>query len=140
MVHNSPTTIQWRKIAITSLGILGIRGAGCNAFGLVFQAGVLGKGLQGNFKDFSGLPGLAPGVSFRVGGAPGIDKNLVAFRATRGEMVDIRKPGNDNGGVVVVHVQANDYFDAKVAQGAAQVAAPMAVRAGTYARDRKSVV
>src|SRR3546814_8438044 len=48
-------------------------------------------------------------------------------------MVDIRKPGNDNGGVVVVHVQANDYFDAKVAQGAAQVAAPMAVRAGTYA-------
>src|SRR3546814_3520865 len=63
----------------------------------------------------------------------GIDKILVAFRATRGEMVDIRKPGNDNGGVVVVHVQANDYFDAKVAQGAAQVAAPMAVRAGTYA-------
>src|SRR3546814_1592461 len=78
-------------------------------------------------------PVFATGGSFRVGGAPGIDKNLVAFRATRGEMVDIRKPGNDNGGVVVVHVQANDYFDAKVAQGAAQVAAPMAVRAGTYA-------
>src|SRR3546814_6860279 len=77
--------------------------------------------------------GFATGGSFRVGGAPGIDKNLVAFRATRGEMVDIRKPGNDNGGVVVVHVQANDYFDAKVAQGAAQVATPMAVRAGTYA-------
>src|SRR3546814_14893469 len=50
-------------------------------------------------------------------------------------IVDIRKPGNDNGGVVVVHVQANDYFDAKVAQGAAQVAAPMAVRAATYARQ-----
>src|SRR3546814_13514078 len=96
---------------------------------------LLGKGLQGTFKDFSGLPGFATGGSFRVGGAPGIDKNLVAFRATRGEMVDIRKPGNDNGGVVVVHVQANDYFDAKVAQGAAQVAAPMAVRAGTYARQ-----
>src|SRR3546814_10792675 len=73
---------------------------------------------------------FATGGSFRVGGAPGIDKNLVAFRATRGEMVDIRKLGNDNGGVVVVHVQANDYFDAKVAQGAAQVAATMAVRAG----------
>src|SRR3546814_16964623 len=119
--------------AISSGGILGILSAGFNAFGSVSQTGLLGKGLQGTFKDFSGLPGFATGGSFRVGGAPGIDKNLVAFRATRGEMADIRKPGNDNGGVVVVHVQANDYFDAKVAKGAAQVAAPMAVRAGPYA-------
>src|SRR3546814_15228553 len=108
---------------------------GFNSFGSVAQSGLLGKGLQGTVKDFSGLPGFATGGSFRVGGAPGIDKNLVAFRATRGEMVDIRKPGNDNGGVVVVHVQENDYFDAKVAQGADQVAAPMDVRAGTYARQ-----
>src|SRR3546814_4389182 len=133
MVNNSLHALNELQSAISSGGILGILSAGFNAFGSVSQTGLLGKGLQGTFKDFSGLPGFATGGSFRVGGAPGIDKNLVAFRATRGEMVDIRKPGNDNGGVVVVHVQANDYFDAKVAQGAAQVAAPMAVRAGTYA-------
>lgn len=44
------------------------------------------------------LEGFATGGSFKVGGMPGIDKNVVAFKATRGEMVDIRRPGNDNGG------------------------------------------
>ena len=45
------------------------------------------------------LPGFATGGSFRVGGSSSIgDQQLVAFRANRGEMVDIRKPGNDNGG------------------------------------------
>ena len=48
------------------------------------------------------IPGFATGGSFKVGGAPGIDKNLIAFKATRGEMVDIRRPGNDNGGATVM--------------------------------------
>src|SRR3546814_10513034 len=90
MVNNSLHALNELQSAISSGGILGILSAGFNAFGSVSQTGLLGKGLQGTFKDFSGLPGFATGGSFRVGGAPGIDKNLVAFRATRGEMVDIR--------------------------------------------------
>lgn len=38
---------------------------------------------------FGGSPGFALGGSFTVGGRPGRDANLVAFRATRGEKVTI---------------------------------------------------
>ncbi|WP_404713198.1 phage tail tape measure protein [Sphingomonas sp. MMS24-J13] len=48
--------------------------------------------------DVSQLPHFATGGSFRVGGSSGIDQNTVKFRATKGEMVDIRKPGADTGG------------------------------------------
>jgi hypothetical protein len=62
--------------------------------------------------DASDVPAFATGGSFRVGGQSGIDRNLVAFRATRGEMVDIRRPGNDNGGggerLINVTVNAQD--------------------------------
>jgi hypothetical protein len=44
------------------------------------------------------LPGFATGGSFSVGGSGGIDSQMVAFRATPGEMVDIHKPGQDMGG------------------------------------------
>lgn len=47
------------------------------------------------------IPGFANGGSFTVGGDPGIDANLVAFRATRGERVTISKPGMGGGGVVI---------------------------------------
>lgn len=47
--------------------------------------------------DPSGLPGFKTGGSFKIAGRAGIDQNVVAFRATAGEMVDVRKPGNDNG-------------------------------------------
>jgi|GEM_PF-2114003 len=48
------------------------------------------------------LPGYATGGTFKVGGAGGIDSKTVAFRATPGEMVDIRKPGQDmgDGGII----------------------------------------
>src|SRR3546814_4273112 len=87
MVNNSLHALNELQSAISSSGILGILSDGFNAFGSVSQTGLLGKGQQGTFKDFSGLPGFATGGSFRVGGAPGIDKNLVAFRATRGEKI-----------------------------------------------------
>lgn len=41
---------------------------------------------------------FATGGSFKVGGAGGIDSQLVQFQATPGEMVDVRKPGQDRGG------------------------------------------
>ena len=44
----------------------------------------------------SSIPGFATGGSFTVGGSGGTDSQLVQFRATPGEMVDI-KHGNDNG-------------------------------------------
>jgi TP901 family phage tail tape measure protein len=43
------------------------------------------------------LHGFRSGGSFKVGGMSGIDKNVVSFRASKGELVDIRKPGNDRG-------------------------------------------
>lgn len=44
-----------------------------------------------------GLPGFQHGGSFTVGGAGGPDSQVVAFRATPGERVDIRTPGQQGG-------------------------------------------
>lgn len=65
-------------------------------------AGKDGKGLGGWAKiagDILGkLPGFKTGGSFKVGGSGGADSQTVAFRATPGEMVDIRRPGQSSGG------------------------------------------
>lgn len=71
--------------------------------------------LSGKGFDFGGslasvlgsvLPGFADGGSFTVGGVGGIDRNLVAFRATRGERVTIDKDGDGarggTGGISLV--------------------------------------
>ena len=56
------------------------------------------------------IPAFATGGSFTVGGSGGTDANLVAFKATRGEQVSIKTPGqqamdraggSSGGGVVV---------------------------------------
>lgn len=55
--------------------------------------------------DFSKLFGFASGGSFTVGGSGGTDSQLVAFRATPGEDVSIRTPGQQasaGGGVTIV--------------------------------------
>lgn len=68
--------------------------------------------------DPGALPAFATGGSFRVGGMSGVDANVVAFRATKGEMVDIRRPGNDNAGgapaVVQLTVGAGQMFEPTV--------------------------
>lgn len=76
--------------------------SGGGFFGSIIQG--LGGLLGGGSGSAGDLPGFATGGSFRVGGVGGIDKNVIAFRATKGEMVDIRKPGNDNGGGYSVHM------------------------------------
>lgn len=43
------------------------------------------------------IPHFAEGGSFKVGGAGGPDSKLVQFAASPGEMVDVRKPGQDGG-------------------------------------------
>jgi hypothetical protein len=67
--------------------------------------------------------GMSTGGSFKIGGVGGVDSQMVRFRGTPGEIVDVRRGGDRlGGGTVKVLVQANDYFDAKVQS----VAAPMA--------------
>lgn len=48
-------------------------------------------------KAFSSAPGFKTGGRGIIKGAPGIDANIVSFRATAGEIVNIERPGNDNG-------------------------------------------
>lgn len=92
-------------------------------------AGWLGA-LGSVFKTFAGgLPGFKTGGSFKVGGSGGADSQLMQFRATPGEMVDIRRPGQDAGGGMVVHVNPSPYFDVQVER----VAGPMAVQAAATA-------
>jgi hypothetical protein len=101
----------------------GPKGGNGGAFGWLNAAGSVLKSFAG------GLPGFKTGGSFKVGGSGGADSQLMQFRATPGEMVDIRKPGQDAGGGMVVHVNPSPYFDVQVER----VAAPMAVQAAATA-------
>jgi Phage-related minor tail protein len=58
--------------------------------------------------------GFAQGGSFRVGGGlTGIDSQMVAFKATPGEMVDVRRPGQGGGPPTTVNLMLpnpNEFF------------------------------
>lgn len=56
----------------------------------------LGGGSGGLGSLLSFLPGFATGGSFQVGGAGGIDSQLVAFRASPNERVSITRPQDEN--------------------------------------------
>ena len=88
-----------------------------------------GGGFWGTVLGALKIPGFKTGGSFKVGGSGGADSQLMQFRATPGEMVDIRRPGQDAGGGMVVHVNPSPYFDVQVER----VAAPMAVQAAATA-------
>lgn len=107
------------------------------AFQMIFGGGSFGGGgLIGSiFKSI--FPGFANGGSFQVGGAGGIDSQLVAFRASPNETVSITKPGQDNGGGVAevdvrgVFVDDNGVIKAQVTsmgQQATQAGAALATR------------
>jgi|SRR5271157_3044353 len=70
----------------------------------------LDAGSAGGF--LSGIPqlmGFASGADFDVGGSGGIDSQLVAFRATPGERVNVT-PANDRGTAgAVTNVQVHNY-------------------------------
>lgn len=72
------------------------------AFGGQAGGGIFGSLISGFARSF--LPEFASGGSFTVGGAGGTDSQLVAFRATPGEMVDVRTPGQAAGGNMVVNI------------------------------------
>ncbi|WP_269514127.1 hypothetical protein [Brevundimonas subvibrioides] len=107
------------NLADDLFSLLDRQGNGNTASGL----GKVASSIFGGFK----LPGFKTGGSFKVGGSGGLDSQTVAFRATPGEMVDIRKPGQaTGGGALAVHVTPSPYFDVAVER----VADPAAARAG----------
>lgn len=92
-----------------------------------------GTGL-GNTLGSLFLPGFATGGSFRVGGGGGTDSQVVAFRATPGEMVDVRRPGQSGGGTVLNFAPTINAPGAD-REGMAQVRAELAAMRDSF-RDK----
>jgi TP901 family phage tail tape measure protein len=98
----------------------------------------VGGGGGGGFLSsiFSGLFGFAGGGSFKVGGAGGIDSQLVAFKASPNETVNVTRPDQErHGSAVEVRVGVSVDDDGKIrayvtdmGAKAAQTGAAMAVR------------
>lgn len=85
-------TKEWRDVALDAL-----RSVANNLFSGMGSKG--GGGFGGIFTGLlSGLFGFANGGEFRVGGAGGIDSQLVAFKASPNETVSITKPGQGRAG------------------------------------------
>lgn len=87
-------TLSWKDAIVQAgqallryLNQMNIAQGGSGLFGGGFLQGLVGSLL--GFKD---------GGSFTVGGTGGTDSQLVAFRATPGEMVDVRKGNQARGG------------------------------------------
>lgn len=131
----------------------GFMGALGDLFGKVFGgknqpgstppiAGDVAGGLSSIGASISRLPGFATGGSFKVGGRAGIDRNLLSMRLTKGEMVDIRKPGNDNGpagltvNIPITYSGAVDIADKAFVARMAEAARQAAI-AGIREQDRR---
>lgn len=84
--------------------------------------GLASKFVEGFNAGRESLQGFATGGSFTVGGVSGIDRNVVAFRATRGEQVTIGTPGQAAAGVVVNLNNAIFNYEADVDRVADQLA------------------
>jgi len=95
-----------------------------------------GGGFWGTVLGAMKVPGFKTGGSFRVGGSGGADSQLMQFRATPGEMVDIRRPGQDAGGGMAVHVVPSPYFDVRVEKVAAPIAGRASLQSFSAARSQ----
>ena len=74
----------------------GIAGAFSGAASLFDDGGFFGTGGQGGVLLDSFLAGFQNGGRFKVGGSGGPDSQLVAFKASPGEEVEINRPGSRN--------------------------------------------
>lgn len=90
-------------------GPSGIIGGLLGAFGGI-GGGIKGGGVGGALGGFlgagntaTGLLGFQTGGSFTIGGSGGPDSQVVAFRGTPGEMVNVQRPGQQEGQIVHVH-------------------------------------
>lgn len=79
------------------------------AFNMLFSGGGVGGGLGGLFSGIGKLFGFARGGTIMPGGSGGIDSQLVTFRKSPNERVDITKPGqtlsSGTGGVIELRGQ-----------------------------------
>lgn len=87
-------------------------GLGGGGFSSQLGRGLTGASVFGGGGGIYGVPGFANGGDFTVGGTGGTDSQMVRFRATPGESVSIRTPGqaaNSNGITFapVTHIEAN---------------------------------
>jgi hypothetical protein len=99
------------------------------AFNMLFSGGGVGGGLGGLFSGIGKLFGFARGGTIMPGGAGGIDSQLVAFRKSPNERVDITKPGQtlSSGGFGHIHITSDDArFRASMRNEAGQVVAESA--------------
>lgn len=93
-------------------------------------------GLLGGIKN---LFGFASGGAFTVGGSGGTDSQLVAFKATPGEEVTVRTPGQQGGGNAIV-INQSISVDSRSDQASimqAMVAAKNAAIAEIFERQRR---
>lgn len=107
--------------------MFGQRGSGAGGGG--FDWGSIGSAVTSWFKK---IPGFANGGSILPGGSGGVDSQLVQFRKSPGERVDIYTPGQDmrgNGETTNLVVTPSPYFDVQVKK----VAGPMVVQGATAA-------
>ncbi len=105
--------------------------SGGGAMGWLNAAGSMLKAFTGGK-----IPGFKTGGSFKVGGSGGADSQLMQFRATPGEMVDIRRPGQDAGGGMAVHVVPSPYFDVRVEKVAVPIAGRASLQSFSAARNQ----
>ena len=108
---NKELAIAYKAVAITQALINTYLGATkayaeLGPFGFVAAAGIIAAGLA-QVALIAGLQ-FAKGGSFQVGGGmTGLDSQLVAFRATPGEVVDVRRPGQPGAGGQAMTVNLN---------------------------------
>ncbi|WP_158014207.1 phage tail tape measure protein [Sphingomonas sanxanigenens] len=113
-------------------GILGALGGLVTSVGKVFGFG--GPDVQTGTPPIAGHEAVHAGAfktggTIRVGGMSGIDRNLIALRASKGEEISVRRAGRDMGPMSRVIIEPTPYFDAVVDGRAAGVAAPLSMRA-----------
>ncbi len=142
--------------AVGILGKLGLIGGGIPSTAAV---GNMNAAAYANFARSIGVPGLANGGAFDVGGIPGVDRNLLSIngipraRVSARERVHVVPPGhfatNDNGrgasrGDTKLHVEVvanNNGFAAIVRDHAGQVlaqAAPSLIKASMNATHNEA--
>jgi TP901 family phage tail tape measure protein len=86
----------------------GLFGAIGSLLGNVLGGTPIGGGGASKIGNPLKVPGFKTGGSFNVGGMAGIDRNMVQFRATKGENVTITKPGQERGAGNVINMN-NDF-------------------------------
>ena len=91
--------------------------AGAVAGGFAGGGGGAATAAQGtSVTGTSSVSSFAHGGSFTVGGAGGIDRNLVQFKASRGERVDITPAGQSNGNGTTIFIDATGADPAAIAR------------------------